>query len=409
MDSSGDAGLVATCPGQLAQRAFRYALCVCDNYVGTGALTTDAFDSAQGSYDAAPALAAGAVGVDGSFNPSGAAHIDGSLWASGSEVSTTSSLYVAGDLHAQGQVHPSANPEVMADALDVSGDAWLAGGLQTNGNVAVGGTLHVPSTASLQVTGKLTHQGATDTAAFTVASACDCGHPIDVAGIIASYDNDNDNASLGLPHPEDFLQNVQTDVDETLPCGRYFLSEIGSNTAAIHLHVQGRVALFVKSGISTNGNFVVDVPANSELDLFVGGTVTIGGAFTLGDASDPARARIYVAGDSVNLANTTTMAGNLYAPLAQLTLGMMAPTTLYGAMFVDRLNASANLTIHYDAAVLTQPSTPACAAPRTCTTSCDCAGQACSGGTCGECSDTAPCCAPFVCGPLKTCVAEVPR
>jgi hypothetical protein len=46
-----------------------------------------------------------------------------------------------------------------------------------------------------------------------------------------------------------------------------------------------------------------------------------------------------------------------------LDLGGSATTTLYGSIFASSLIASADLMIHYDDAILTQSSTPACPAP----------------------------------------------
>ena len=65
------AGSVSTCPDQLAQRAFRYALCACGNYVSDQALVTDAFDGTQGAYDPSKATAGGSVGVNGDLHPTG--------------------------------------------------------------------------------------------------------------------------------------------------------------------------------------------------------------------------------------------------------------------------------------------------------------------------------------------------
>jgi hypothetical protein len=408
IDSTGDSGPV--CPGQLAQRAFRYALCACGDYTSTGALTTDAFNGAQAPYDAGPAVAAGSVGVNGLLHP-GPLDVGGSLWSdSTSGITTTTPIVVAGELHAQGEVEPRLPLPATSTALSVGGDAWLGGGLDATGNVTIGGTLHVPAAQPakpLSVDGTFTHN-ATDPTSFTVAQACDCAPNdlVDIAGVVANYATDNDDATLTTPIKANALENVQTDTTVTLSCGRVFLTSIGANTAAIHVIISGRVALFVQGSIST-ADFVVEVPDTSELDLFVGGNVTVRGAFQVGDATNPARARTYVGGTLVNLQNAATMAGNLYAPFSTLTLGMAAPTTLYGSAFVGSLSSSADLTIHYDEAILAP--TPACDAPQACTSSCDCAGQACNGGTCGSCSDTVPCCPPFICSPDGSCVAEVPR
>jgi hypothetical protein len=401
-----DGGTVVTCPDQLAQREFRYALCTCSSYVSESdsQLFTDAFDGSKGAYDASSAVAGGSVGVNGDLHPSGPLNIGGSLWASNSTVITTSSVYVAGELHTQGEMRPATDTAVMADALDVEGDAWMAGGLQTTGSVTIKGTLHVPA-GQPTVTGTFNH-GATDTQSLMPQPACDCTpeHLVDVAGIVATYAANNDDDNLKIR--SDDLENVQTDQTVVLGCGRAFYTHIGASQAAIDLKVQGHVALFVQDYILA-GDLIIEVPTGSELDLFVGGNVTVSGNFMLGDVSNPARARMYVGGTIVNLANAATIAGNLYAPQASLTLGASAPTTLFGALFVSQLNASANLFIHYDESILNPSSTRACSTPASCTSSCDCDGLACNSGTCGLCSENIQCCAPLLCGPQGTCVAGV--
>ena len=110
---------------------------------------------------------------------------------------------------------------------------------------------------------------------------------------------------------------------------------------------------------------------------------------------------------SVNLQSAATLAGNLYAPGAMITLGGTAPTTLYGSMFASSLSSGSDLTIHYDQAILSPSSMPACTAPTNCSSCNDCNGQACNSGTCGTCADSSQCCAPLVCGPQGQCVADV--
>ncbi len=161
---------------------------------------------------------------------------------------------------------------------------------------------------------------------------------------------------------------------------------------------QGRVAVFIGGDLSTTSDFVVDVPAGSEVDLFVENGVTVGGAFAVGEASNPAAARTYVGNtNTVNLQGAAQLAGNLYCPGAQLVLGSQAPTTLYGSIFAARLTAGADLTIHFDEAILASSSSSGCAPPTTCSTCRDCGGQACNSGTCGGCTESVQCCAPLVC------------
>jgi hypothetical protein len=398
-----DAGMVSeTCPDQLAQRAFRYALCVCGNYVSDHVLVTDAFDGTQGAYDPSKATAGGSVGVNGDLHP-GEMQIGGSLWASNpsTTITTTFPMTISGELHAQGELLPTST-------LGVQADAWMAGGIYTGGsgpvNVTVGGTLHLPASAPANVTGTFTH-GAIDTTPFQVPTACDCDPSqfVDVAGVVRTYETQNDDAALHVD--EAMLENVQSALTQTLPCGRIFFTRVGAN-APIHLMTPpGRVAIFVGGDLSAS-DFEIDVPPGTELDLFVAGIVNVRGAFLVGDPTNPARARTYVGGSTVNLQSMTTLAGNLYAPGAMITLGGTAPTTLYGSLFANALSAAAALTIHYDKAILT-PSMSACAAPTSCRTCNDCNGQACNSGTCsGGCADSTQCCAPLVCR-NGTCVSDV--
>ncbi len=347
VDATSDGG--AVCPDELAQRAFRYALCACNQYVSSFPLITDAFDGTQGAYDPGTATPGGSVGVNGDFHP-GPLQVGGSLWASGASAITTEQVQVAGDLHAKGELRP-------APSLSVGGDAWLAGGLQTTGDVTVGGALHVPSGAPF-IVGGVAMYGTPDPTPFTVQDACDCapGDFVGVAGVVATYRAENDDAALGLA--PDVLANVQAPVSKSLPCGRIYLTEI-TGVQPVHLTAEGRVAIFVGGDLSTTSDFEIDAPSGAEVDLFVAGNVTVGGQFQVGEAANPARARAYFGGTTVNLQSAASLAGNLYAPGATLTLGSMAPTTLYGAVFAGALSASSTLTIHYDESVLSSSACPA--------------------------------------------------
>ena len=398
VDALADGGPVETCPEQLAQRAFRYALCTCNDYVSDHALYTDAFDGSQGAYDSSTAFAGGSVGVNGDLHPTGLMQVRGSLWASNSTDITTSTVVVSGELHAEGEMRPSPT-------LNVGADAWMAGGIQTTGDVTIGGAVHIPAGAPDMV--GMSNFSAPLTAAFQVAPACECDPSefVDVAGVVATYKANNDDAALDIDPTA--LANVQSAVTMTLPCGRIYFTTIASNQAPIQLTAAGHVAVFVGGDISTS-DFEIEVEPGDELDLFVAGNIDVRGSFLVGDMSNPARARTYVGGSTVNLQSAATLAGNLYAPQATLTLGGSAPTTLYGSIFASALSAGADLTIHYDDAILTQSST-ACPAPQSCTTCSDCGGQACNSGTCGLCSPDSPqsqCCPPLVCNAQGSCVAD---
>jgi len=363
VDAFADGGTVSTCPDPLVQRAFAYALCTCNEFISDHALVTDAFDGSQGAYDPSTALDGGSVGVNGELQP-GSMQVRGSLWASSAmAISTTSAVQVSGDLHAEGEMLPGGT-------LDVGGDAWIANGIQSMSAVTIGGTLDVPTGVPFDVSGTPTF-GSRVSTPFQVAPACECepSELVDVAGVVATYKVHNDDEALAIDATS--LENVQSAMTMTLPCGRIYFTSIAANQAPITLTAAGRVAVFVGEDISTTSDFQIEVEPGAEVDLFVAGTVTVGGSFLVGDTTYPARARTYIGGATVNLLggptgnpqSAATLAGNLYAPNATLDLGGSAPTTVwYGSIFASSLIGSADLMIHYDDAILTQSSTPACPA-----------------------------------------------
>src|SRR5439155_15568612 len=108
----------------------------------------------------------------------------------------------------------------------------------------------------------------------------------------------------------------------------------------------------------------------------------------------------------VNLQNASTLAGNVYAPRAELVLGSQS-TTVFGSVFARRLSARGSVAIHYDEGVLQAGAS--CASSNgsgRCTSCHDCANQACVAGTCGSCTNSSECCAPLVCVG-GSCVAEI--
>jgi hypothetical protein len=399
--SASDAGAGAACVGGLAQSAFRWALCTCDGLVSATSITTDSFDGAQGAYDAGAAHAGGGLGTNGSLSAQGTLGIGGALWAADATGMTVATASVQGELHAAGRV--ASGP-----SLTVGGDAYVLGDVAATGDLQIGGTLHQPSGATAGAGGTKTI-GATVTGSFTVPPACDCDPAllIDVASYVEAYRATNDDAAVAID--PDALANVTSDTALTLPCGRIFFSRVGG-TGAITLTLSaGRTAIFVGGDLSSNGPFTIDAPPTSEVDLFVEGGVVAGSSFTLGSPASPAKARLWVGGTAtVNLPNATLLAGNVYAPRAQLVLGPSA-TTVFGAIFVNRVSTQGALTIHYDESVLSAGVTCGGGASSTvaCSSCHDCGNQACLSGTCGACTDSSGCCAPLVCSGGR-CVDVIP-
>src|SRR5262249_27191711 len=118
---------------------------------------------------------------------------------------------------------------VAGNATNVSGDAFVGG--DVSGSVVIGGTLHVPASAtgaSGVQAGAIVHES------VTVTPPCDCATAasVDVAGAIASARTSNDDGAIGLAATA-LTSNV------SLPDGRFYvtsLSTASGNAIAIAVH-----------------------------------------------------------------------------------------------------------------------------------------------------------------------------
>jgi hypothetical protein len=220
---------------------------------------------------------------------------------------------------------------------------------------------------------------------------CDCSNPIDVASIVTSARTQNDNATIGLS--ESALHYPAAPL--SLSCGRYYVADVSGGS--VQLNINGRVALLVNGPLSVDNALRVDVAGDAELDLFVAGDVTIGNGATLGNLNAPARVRLYVAGQNVQLGSSANIGANVYAPAAMVNLS--SDLVMWGAFFANQFNLSGNFTIHYDTSVLGAAATGCAPAGGTCRTCDDCAGTtpACIGGQCVACTNDRDCCAPLAC------------
>jgi hypothetical protein len=391
-----DGGTV--CPASVAQTTFRFAVCTCGDLVAGHTITTDAFDGSLGAYDPTRATTGGALATDGNLNASAKLDVGGSIWAAGNAgLTSTAPVVASGELHALGQVN-------VTQWLTVGTDAWLAGGLIAGGNVLIPGTLHMPSGAPLSVGGTQSI-GAQITGPVTVPPPCDCSAAslLDVIGLVEGYRAHNDDTSAGIDAR--MLENVTTPLSEALPCGRLFFTGVDAH-APVTLTTSGRTALFIGGDFKAESDVVLESPTTGELDVFIEGNVLAAGQLRVGSAANPARAHIYVGGSgTVNLQSAVQIAGNLYAPRAEVVLGGAAPVTVFGSIFAGRLNAGSDLTVHFDESIARQSA--ACPAPAgACATCRDCGNQACVAGACGSCADSSECCAPAVCR-SGTCVLDV--
>lgn len=398
------------CTGDIAQVTFRYAICSCESPTGTDELVTDAFDSTQGAYT--PGGRGGAVGTNGSYTATGLARIGGALWVSGTGSSqVTNEHTVLGELHVQGNLTAAA-------LMSVDRDAYVGGDL-TAQDLSINGDLHIP--AGRNITGTVNANN-TVRQPVTVSRPCACedSELVDIAGFIRAHEQVNDNAEIGLD--PDVLADVNTSTVLALPCGRFHLSGI-QGTAPIRITIEDRTALFISGDVTTTGTLELELAPGAEVDVFIGGSLTATDQLELGSAEAPAKARLYIGGeDDITLTNKALLAGNVYAPRAEMVV--TDALEVFGSIFVKRLRFTNKLTVHYDRAILeagegcVDPVPPgpdagvadaggadAGAPPDLCTDCTDCGNQACVNGACGACVTNDDCCSPLVCRG-GTCVPD---
>lgn len=405
------------CTGNLAQVTFRWALCTCQGIQFSDDLLTDGYDSRRGPYE--PGGLGGGVGLNGAFTTSAPVAIYGSLWGSASAgLSTSNQLLVRQELHLGGRFQS-------ASTAAIGSHAWVDGDVTAN-QMAIGGTLYVPSDANV---GNGVSAAAIVRGPVAVPPPCDCqpSQLIPIAAIVASRASANDNAAIGLD--ADVLRNPTAPVRLDLPCGRYYLSQItGSRDVAIVAH--GRTALYVGGNVSVSAPLHITLDPTAELDVFVGGSFSSSTPYVIGSPNYPSLARFYIAGD-FGISQGSVIGGYFYA-LGQVHAS--APIEVFGGIFADRFANSAETAIHYDRAVLqagqscpppghhgvdagvgdaardaaasdvagadravVDAGRPDSAQPPQCTTCQECGNQACVSGSCGACTDSAQCCPPLVC------------
>ena len=158
------------------------------------------------------------------------------------------------------------------------------------------------------------------------------------------------DAAIGLQ--PDALAAASGDQTLTLPCGRYYLTGVQIDGGGLRVRAEGRVALFIAGNVTIDGDLTVEVAPDAELDLFVGGALNLPGLVTLGDPARPRALRVYVASaGTLALSGGSTIAGNLYAPAADL--ASSAAVEIFGAVLVNHWNLSAPAAVHYDRAIAT--------------------------------------------------------
>ena len=358
------------CLGTLAQTTFRYSLCSCTDLNVSAALSTDAYDSTTGPYK--PGELGGGVGVDRDItNWSQAVTVGGTLWVAGTDsyASSGPASEVKADLHLGGSWKAST-------PFTVAGPAYVVGSLDG-----------------------VTVQGKTETVT-AVPPACDCSeaHLVPIAAIVQAHRApNNDNASIGLD--EAALEKPKSALRLDLPCGNFYFTAIKSSLA-LTIHVHGRAALYVEGDVQASSPLAFVLDPEAELDLFVGGTLSVSDTFVFGSPNYPALSRAYIGGTAkLALSADVRLAGELYAANSEQVV-WSAKNAIYGSIFAGNFRASDVTDIHYDRGVLRAgEDCPGAggAGGGECGSCEDCHNQACKNGVCGDCGADADCCSPLIC------------
>ena len=377
------------CNGGITRRLFSYALCACHNLSLEGAaFTLDAFDSRQGPYVSGESGAA--VGVNNLFQPAGKNNeLRGSLIIAGREpLAVMNGLSVVGDLETNAEFQ-------VGSQLQVGRDVWADADLK----LADGGMFSVGRDL-IQTPGRFADPalmvgGVRRERAIEVQPPCACepASQLQISALVKQAQLDNDNAEAKVAN-DTFQALLLTDAAE-LACGRLALQGVSINVSTIAISVPKRTALFIDGDfvINTLATVAVDPGASGELDILISGNLVVQGSAFLGSTSRPSALRLYVAGQ-VDLGANIQLAGQLYAPNAQLALPGL--TDSYGAFVANDIHTYGMQHLHYDRAI-TEASD--CSAPPSACDDCDqCpGGLACMNGSCSPCQRDADCCAPATC------------
>ncbi len=321
------------CSGNVAEAAFRWAMCGCSDTSLTGGLKTDAFDSTLGPY--VPGILGGGVGINGTLKSTQNMDIGGSLW-----VGDTST----GALNAQGIVHID---------LRVGGRASITGGLQVSGDAAVGSynaggstfavgrTLTVPAGATMG--GIATYQDLQRAPVnVPMPCACDAEQIIPIAAMVEGARTKNDNALIDLDANALSAVNAPRRLD--LPCGNYFLNGINVG-ADITIMAHGRTALYIKGSV-TSQHLTIKAMPGAEIDVFIDGEVHTGG-LVFGSQHFPAATRLYLGGaEGLKVTKDVNIGGFVYAYPG--VMHITQDVDVYGGIFANELIVNAPLAIHYD-------------------------------------------------------------
>ncbi|MDI1436031.1 DUF7305 domain-containing protein [Polyangium sorediatum] len=380
------------CTGDIGKKTFLFAACSCTGFDANNTIQTDSFSS----IDPNKPLAGGSIGVNGNYSAQAAASIKGALLVKGS-MSTTNQHDVVQDMQCGGNA-------TISHVASAQSNATIGGVVNSsNKELTIQGKLFTPIADN---TAKVNALGGSVVGPVDIETPCNCDDPVDVAGIVQAFGGTNDNDENGVD-PDVLVSTPSMPTEITLPCGRYFLTGIKSDST-VTVHLTGRTVLAIDGDIAVAGKLTMDLTDTAELDLFVKGNVALTNQAAIGAITRPAATRVYIGGTQVALAGAFVLGANLYMPNAALQASNALE--IFGAVFAKSIATAHQFKVHYDEAIIT---IDGCQPPGSACTDChDCVNPtpACGpGGQCGPCSTDKDCCPPLVCTPNGTCVLPPPK
>jgi hypothetical protein len=274
------------------------------------------------------------------------------------ESSAQSDNFCAGDggvlTLGDGCASQDKNPEFRY-ALCSETDLIVKAPLHVTGNVAVDSIASL--SAEVQIEGDLRYgrlQSEPGTpepiTQSTVQATMTCTLPsalsLDVAKTIQARasDNDNDQASEELAR----LAHWNGEQTISLPCGRYYLSEIDGGDGSMTVNATGNVVLFVDGSVSAKQGLQLRAAAGSRISLVVNGSVHVIGGLQLGELSDARH--LLLASRQIHLEQgKNTIGGVLYSQTEDVLL-VNGTLDVKGALFAHRAQLEGATSVVHAAA-----------------------------------------------------------
>ena len=341
-------GAEQDCVEEIAEETFRYALCTCESVTARSQLTVDGFDSRSGPYGAITSSGTpnisqdGNVGVNGQLAFDGKLNVQGSLFVGGGGISVGASSVISTNLYAAGT------------ATQANSNTSIGRNAYINGNVVgrynIDGNLTVPVTATISNATQNNLGGTLVRANIPVVEPCSCSDEkkLDVAALTAWGRENNDNQVENTVTSTTWAEGLGPNV-LSLPCGRYYLTKI-SHPGTLTIRAEGRTVLFIDGDVEIGGGANFEITGDSEIDIFIAGSLSVQASASFGDPSFPSRVRTYVGGaGEISLSAASSFGGNLYAPNADVVFG--ASADVYGAIFANSVRFSGSAKIHFDTSV----------------------------------------------------------